>query len=205
MLTLDMDQRSPEWFKERAGNPGASNFTKIVTTKGEPSKQSVGYLHELVAEAITRETAPSYKSDIMDEGTNREDESLTVYEMINHVVVEKVGIVYPDEQKKYHCSPDGMIVNSVPKPYGLEMKNPLPKTQVKWLLDGKVPTEHITQCQGSMLVTGFERWDFMSYSPGLPSLIIPVKRDKEFIKKLEVELDKFCYALAATIQELKAK
>jgi hypothetical protein len=205
MIILDMPQLSDEWFAARAGNPGASNFKKIVTSKGEPSKQATDYLYELAAEAIKKVNHPSYKSDYMQEGSDREGESRGVYEMIKDVVVKEVGIVFPDEQKKYHCSPDGIIECSVPKPYGLEMKNPLPKTQVKYLLSGKLPTEYIPQVQGSMLVTGYDRWDFMSYSPGLPPLIIKVERDDKFINKLEKELDKFCYALAATIQELKAK
>ena len=56
-----------------------------------------------------------------------------------------------------------------------------------------------------MLVTGFHRWDFMSYCPGLDPLIVTVERDEKFIKKLAAELGKFCYALAATIKELKEK
>jgi hypothetical protein len=205
MITLEMEQLSEEWFLERAGNPGASCFKKIVTTKGEPSKQANDLLNQLVYEAIAGPETGGYMSGPMQVGIDRQTESKTLYELINDVVVTEVGIVYPDEQKKYHCSPDGMILNGVPKPYGLEMKNVLGKTQVKWLLDGKLPTEHFIQCQGSMLVTGFDRWDFMSYAPGIGPLIIPVKRDEVFIKKLSAELDKFCYSLAATIQELKAK
>ena len=40
MLVMDeIEQLSPKWFQEHAGIPGASSFDKIVTTKGEQSKQ----------------------------------------------------------------------------------------------------------------------------------------------------------------------
>jgi len=66
-----------------------------------------------------------------------------------------------------------------------------------------LPTDYFQQVQGSLFITGFERWDFMSYSPGLPPLIIPVYRDEPFIKKLKEELDRFCFELAGVIKKLK--
>ena len=203
MITLDMPQRSEEWFLERCGNPGASNFNKIVTMKGEPSKQGVGYMHQLAAEAITGKHEETYTSKNMKEGIEREPECRCLYEFIADVAVEEVGIIYPDEDKKYHCSPDGLIINGVAKPRGLEMKNVIPKTQVEYLLANRIPPVYYQQIQGSMLITGFDEWDFMSYSPGLPPLIISVKRDRQFIKKLKDELNKFVYALSAMIKELK--
>jgi len=199
MIIIECDQRSDQWFTEKAGVPGSSSFDKIVTTKGEPSKQRTGYMHQLAAEAITGKIEQGYTNAFMDEGTAREDESRGLYELIKGVTVEQVGFIYPDEEKKYGCSPDGLISRE----RGLEMKNPLPKTQVAYLLAGKIPTDYFQQVQGSLLITGFERWDFMSYVPGLPPFIIPVYRDEAFIKKLKEDLDRFCNELAGVIKKLK--
>jgi len=162
----------------------------------------------------------------MEEGTKREDESRALYEMIEGVNVSQVAVVYPDEQKRYLCSPDGIIFNGnallvnpqdysspvdekkvtyygEPKDWGLELKNVLPKTQIERLLDGKLPSEYFHQCQGSMFITGFNRWDFVSYSPGLPPLILKVGRNEKFISALARELDKFCLELAQMIREIK--
>ncbi len=201
MIILDMPQLSPEWFSEHAGKPGASSFNKIVTMKGEPSKQREGYLHQLAAEAITGKKEKTYMSAAMAEGIERENESRLLYELMEGVEVHQVGMVYPDEQKRYLCSPDG-LVNDLGKMHGLEMKNVIGKTQVAYLLKSKLPSEYFIQVQGSMLVTGFKRWDFFSYHPGLSPLHIKVKRDENFISKLAKELDTFCDQLALTIKKL---
>ena len=200
MIVMDqIEQLSPEWFAEHAGVPGASSFDKIVASKGAPSKSRQGYLYQLAGEAITGKKEAGYSSPAMDEGVNREQESRELYEMINKCEVEQVGMAYPDEQKKYLCSPDGLIERK----RGLELKNVIPKTQVQYLLDGKLPTKYFIQCQGSLLVTGCDAWDFMSYCPGMPPFIIQVERDEIFIQKLESELDSFVIELAGIIKKLK--
>jgi len=183
----DIEQGSPEWRALKAGIPSASNFDKICTTKGEPSKQSKGYMYELAAQVISDQIIESYTNQNMEEGKLREAESRKLYEMAHDVDVAKVAVVYQDEQKKYLCSPDG-IVNGK---YGLELKNPLPKTQVKYLL------------QGSLFITGFYRWDFQSYVPGMPLLAISVSRDETLITKLESELHTFVFELDGVIRKLR--
>uniref|UniRef100_A0A6H1ZG50 Putative exonuclease n=1 Tax=viral metagenome TaxID=1070528 RepID=A0A6H1ZG50_9ZZZZ len=199
MITVNIEQGSPEWFAEKAGKPSASNFDKIVTTKGEPSKSSIGYMYQLAAEAITGQVEHGYTNPNMEEGIRREEESRNLYEMMFDFAVKQVGFVYPDEQKKYGCSPDGIIENS----HGLEMKNVLPKTQVAYLLNGGLPTDYFQQVHGSMLVTGFGRWDFMSYSPGLKPFILHVERDEKFISKLKQHLDDFCGSLAMMVKKIR--
>jgi len=53
MITLDIEQGTEEWSKARLGIPTASCFDKLVTTKGEPSKQAQKYMWQLAAEKIT--------------------------------------------------------------------------------------------------------------------------------------------------------
>jgi predicted phage-related endonuclease len=199
MIILDIPQLSPAWFSEKAGKPGASSFHRIVSAKGERQKAYKDYLYQLAGEAITGVKEESYSNKNMQVGIEREEESRSLYELIYGVEVEQVGLIYPDESRKYLCSPDG-IVN---REWGLEMKNVIAKTQAKYLLNGKLPTDYSRQVQGSMLVTGFKTWHFMSYHPGMKPFILEVKRDEEFISKLRKELDSFCAELAMTINKLK--
>ena len=199
MIIIDCEQGSDEWFKEKLGKPSASNASKILTNEGKPSKQRDGYLHELVAESITGEMVETYKNNNMEEGSQREDESRNFYELIHGVEVRQVGVIYKDKSKEILCSPDGIVNDS----RGVEMKNPLPKTQVKYLLAGILPSEYYSQVQFSLYVTGFESWDFLSYSPGLKSLIIKVERDEKFLKALAIELKLFCEKLKETINKIK--
>jgi len=201
MITLDCAQLSDEWFSARAGNPGASSFDKIITTKGAPSKQAHLYMCELAAEAITGVKTEGYTNDAMQRGIELEPEAIEFYEFAKGVTVERVGLCYKDEDKKFHASPDGLIGED-----GLiELKCPMSKTHVSYILDGKMPTAYFQQVQGQLLVTGRKWVDFMSYYTGLKPFIIRVEPNKEFHKALSAQLDQFAYALAATIRELKGK
>jgi len=196
-----IEQGSDLWFEEKLAKPSASNASKIITNDGKPSKQQMGYMYQLVAEAITGQREETYKNANMIMGNEREEESRQLYEIIHSVKVEQAGVIYKDDKKEFLCSPDGIINNE----YGLELKNVLPKTQVKYLLDNKLPSEYFSQVQFSLYVSGFKFWDFLSYSPGLKPLIIRVERDKEFLKLLEIELKLFCEKLTETIEKLKEK
>ncbi len=198
MLRLDVKQGSPEWFTARAGIPGASCFDRIVTTKGEPSKQAKNYLYELAGERIVGAKMETYQNAAMQRGIEMEAEARALFQMIKDVEVEEVGICYPDEGKRYACSPDGLLQDA-----GLEIKCPLIHTHVGYLLAGTLPTDYTQQVQGSMLVTGFERWFFMSYYPGLPPLILKVNRDWKFTATLKIELEAFCEELDAVETRLR--
>jgi len=191
-------QGTDEWLQEKLGKPSASNASKIITNAGKSSKQRTDYLYSLTAEIITGQREETYKNANMDMGNDREDESRKLFEMIHGVEVQQVGVVYKDEEKKFLCSPDG-IINSE---YGLELKNVLGKTQVKYLLKNEVPSEYFSQIQFSLYVTGFKYWMFMSYTPGLRPLIIRVERDEPFLIKLKVELILFCEELEEIVTKI---
>ena len=197
MVILECEQYSEEWFTLRAGIPTASNFDKIVTTKGEPSKSAKNYLYQLAGEQITGVKTETYQNAIMQRGLEMEAEAKDLFRFALGEVKE-VGLIYPDEQKKYSCSPDGLLEDA-----GLEIKCPLIHTQVSYLLLNKLPTDYIQQVQGSMLITGFKKWWFMSYYPGLPPLILEIHRDEAFIEKLKKELDSFVNELVQITHQLK--
>lgn len=199
MIIVDLAQGSEEWLKEKLGKPSASNCSKIITNDGKPSKQREGYLYELAGEVITGSRVATYKNAAMEEGNNREQEAVDCFSLMKDVEIQRVGVVYRDEQKKYLCSPDGIIGGKV----GFECKNPLPKTQVKYLLDGGLPDEYFGQVQFSLFVTGFKKWEFWSYVPAMKPLHITVKRDEKFIAALEVELNKFVSDLETVVNKIK--
>jgi hypothetical protein len=196
----DIEQGSPEWFALKLGKPSASNMHKIIGSRGTISaKQREPYLYELAAERITGKAEEGYKSQAMEVGNAREQRSRSHYEFIHGVEVEQVGVVYKDETRKYLCSPDGLIDRA----RGLELKNVLPKTQIAYLFSGKVPTTYFVQVQASLFICEMDRWDFMSYCPGLKSLIIKVGRDSAFISKLKVAIDDFVDELEEVTEKIK--
>jgi len=198
MRIVECEQQSPEWFAVKRGVPSASSFNEIVTSSGESSKQALGYLYQLAAERVSGIRETCFSSAAMDEGVRREEESRLVYAMRREVEVVQVGFCL-DDFGRYGCSPDGLVGDD-----GLvELKNPSGKVAVEYLLAGKLPTAYIQQVQGQIFVTGREWCDFVSYYPGLPTLIVRVERDEEFRRKLEQALVTFCDTLDAVCITIK--
>ena len=199
MITLDIEQGSEAWFQARAGIPSASNLSKIITTKGEPSKQAEKYMHTLAIEAVTGTKEETYQSAAMARGVEMEAEARALYEMINDVQVEEVGFCFKDERKLYGCSPDGLIGDD-----GLiEIKCPSACTHCEYLLKGKLPSTYFQQVQMQLWVTGRKWCDFVSYFPGVRPLIVRVEPDLQFFSAMELELEKFCAKLADVVEKIK--
>lgn len=198
MITIDIEQGTQEWKDLRVGVPSASNFDKIVTMKGEPSKQAEKYIYELAGERITGVREEGYLNANMQRGMELEAKAREVYELITDLDVSQVGLCYPNEDKKYSCSPDGLVGDD-----GLiEIKCPIITTQVDYLLSKKFPSTYFQQVQGQLLVTGRKWCDFVSYYPGLKPLITRVERDEKFIEALASELEVFCSKIDEVVKEI---
>lgn len=200
MIVLEMEQCTPEWFAAKAGIPGASSFDKIFTKTGQVSKQRTDYLYQLAGERILGVCEETYSSPWMQRGKEMEDEWRDCFELVTGHTLKQVGLCYQDERKRCLCSPDSFVQG---EKTGVEGKAPMMKTQVKYLLSGTLPTEYFCQVQGSMHVTGFEHWYFVSYYPGLPPLIIKVGRDDVWIAKFARALDEFCDELDDITERLR--
>ena len=194
------DQKSPEWMAARAGNPGASSISKIITNSGEISKQRTEYLYQLAGEKITGKCEEGFQSQAMINGTEREAAARALFEMIYGVEVRQAALIYKDEFKLFHCSPDGLVGKNAL----LELKNPMLKTHVKYLLDGKLPSDYFGQCQMSLYVTERELCYFMSAYEGMPPFILEVRRDERYIALLAKALDDFAADLIKTVRKLEA-
>ena len=200
MIIENCEQGSIEWRQLKAGVPGASSFDRIITTKGELSAQRTEYLDELAREKILGSIEDDYASFAMREGLKKEAEARSLFEFITDKEAKQVGFVFKNESRNVGCSPDGMPENT-----GLEIKCPKLKAHTKYLCDKKLPTDYFIQVQGSMWVCDYDVWYFMSYYPGMPHLLLEVRRDDDFISKLEVAMAHFIRDLKKTHQELLDK
>ena len=197
MKIIDVEQGSQEWFQARAGIPSASNFDKIVTSKGEPSKQAQKYMYRLAGERITGMPEETYQNTAMARGVEMEGEARSYYELTTGQTVEQVGFCVADCGAG--CSPDGLVGDE-----GLiEIKCPSMAVHVGYLLDNKVPTDYFQQTQGQLFVTGRKWLDFISYYPLMRPLVVRIERDEVFIKKLESELKKFVEDLKTIVNKIK--
>lgn len=196
MKIINCEQGSLEWFEARLGIPSSSNFDKIITTAGKPSKQREKYMYRLAGESVSGVLEESYQNAAMLRGIEMEDEAKQLYTLITGNEVTEVGFCV---EEGYGASPDGLIAEKG----CLELKCPLVATHVGYLLANKLPTDYFQQVQGQLLVTGREWADFMSYSPGLKPMIVRVNRDETFINALKIELAVFCEELRVVIGKIK--
>lgn len=196
----EVEQGSPEWFELRKGLITASMFSTVLASGkgGGVSETRQKYLYQLAGEIITGNPTESYTNGHMDRGHVMEIEARDLYCLVNDCEVPQVGFITGDEGVGY--SPDGLRDDN-----GLlEIKSRLPHLQIELLLDGRVPSKHIYQCQGGLWVADREWLDFVSYSPGLPMFTKRVYRDKEIITKIKMGVAIFKEELTAVVDQIKS-
>jgi hypothetical protein len=186
MIVHDFAQQSPEWWAIRLGKPTASRFKDIYTSTGKSAAGADGYMYGLIAEQVAGKQLESYSNEWMTRGTELEPDARNYYQLVRDVEVQQIGFVTNDAGT-VGCSPDAL---------GLEIKCPAPHTHIKYLIDRKCPAEYVPQVQGSIWICEADHWDFMSYHPDLPPLIVRVERDDKYINGLSVEIDRFLEKMA---------
>ena len=199
MQIINCEQLSPEWFEARCGVPSASNFDKLITSKGLPSKQRERYMYKLAGEKVSGTVEETYQNAAMLRGIEMEEEARDLYTVVTGRTVTEVGFCISDGPFKYGCSPDGLVGDDG----SIEIKCPMAATHVGYLLANKLPTDYFQQVQGQLFVTGRKWTDFVSYYPGIKPLIIRVERDEVFIAALSIELIVFCKELETIINKIK--
>ena len=70
--------------------------------------------------------------------------------------------------------------------------------------DNKLPDAHKQQVHGCIVVTGLDRWDFLSYHPDMAHLLVTVERD-EYTEKLETALEEFTLKYAEFRKQILPK
>jgi len=167
------EQRTPEWWALRIGIPTASEFKKLVTSKGEPSKSADDYALRLAGEihANQAELDAWPGNTYTDRGRGLEERAVERYEFINDVQVERVGFITDDDMRMGY-SPDGLV-----NPEGLiEVKCLKAENHIKVLLYhlryDRCPSTYVMQPQGGLMICEREWCDLIFYHPHLPFLTI---------------------------------
>ena len=175
MIIHDVEQNSDEWLRLRCGIPTASEFAKIITSTGRPSKQIDAYARKLAAELYAGKPLDVYSNNYMERGHEQESEARDLYALTRGVAVAQVGFV-TDDSGSYGCSPDGLIDDDGM----LEIKTRKAEIQVETLASGSPPSENIAQMQGQMWICNRKWVDYISYHPDLPMFVFRVAFDQHF-------------------------
>ena len=201
MKLYRVEQGSADWYRLRLGKPTSSNFHRIVTPKGEPSKQAVKYLYRLVAERLLNETMDDEIGFVkwVEKGREEEPYAVKQFEFVNEIELELGGFVTSNDGR-IGASPDRIFKGHKES---LEIKSPAPWTQLQYLLEGP-DDAYIAQTQGHLLVGDeFEAVHFYSYNARTPPFHRVVLRDARFQNVLASALSAFCDTLDATTERAR--
>ena len=193
----DVAQYSEEYDRLKLGIPTSSHFHKIITPQGKPSKQWREYACFLIAERILQQKIDLYHSPAMERGLIVEAEAADWYEFDQDVTVRKVGFI-TDDNRTLGCSPDRLVGDD-----GLlEIKAPLPQTQVEYWISGEIHERFRPQLQGQLYITQ-RRWvDVVCWHDVLPKIVMRVEPDEKFIEALGRELKIFSYFIERVMEKI---
>jgi hypothetical protein len=136
----------------------------------------------------------------MERGLIVEAEAADWYEFDHDVTVQRIGFITDDEHTM-GCSPDRFVGDD-----GLlEIKAPLPQTQVEYWISGELSERFRPQLQGQLYITR-RRWvDILCWHDVLPKLVMRIEPDEKFIKALDRELRIFNYFVEGVMEKIRAR
>jgi hypothetical protein len=179
----ELEQGSLEWLNARCGLLTASEMKLIVTEKtmkAASNEKERAHLYELLAQRVTSYVEPHYISDDMLRGQEDEVRARLKYEELNGPV-DTVGFITNDKWGfTIGYSPDGLVGADG----AIEAKSRRQKFQVQTIIENlgedrgeTIPPEYLMQHQTGLLVAERKWIDFISYSGGLPMVVIRVWPD----------------------------
>jgi len=157
-----MIQGSPEWFAARMGKITSSRFGDVIAAPA--TKRYQNYQQELVDDLMG---VPHFGEDDKPwfrHGKEMEPEARSQYEWYmftkgHEAEVEEVGMIVHPKHDFISCSPDGVINGSK----GLEIKSRISHKAHLSSIKAGLPSNYKPQVQGSLWVSGFDEWDFISF------------------------------------------
>lgn len=196
-----LEQGSDEWLDARRGLITASVIGQLITPatiKAASNDKSRALIAQLAAERITGKSDSVFVNDDMMRGTLHEPIARDRYAEVNGVTVEQVGFMIRDEWGiRLGASPDGLVGEDG----GLEIKCPRAKGHIQTILSGEVPAHNMAQVQATLLVTGREWWDFVSFCAGLPMWTKRVTLDPKWRDAIITAATSAEHAIGSMVQQ----
>ncbi len=190
----DLEQGSEQWLQARCGLITASEMKLLITPtlKVADSEKTRVHLYELASQRISKYVEPHYVGDDMLRGMADEVDARMCY-AANCAPVKDVGFITNSKWGfTLGYSPDGLVgVDGL-----LECKGRRQKFQVQTIVENvwkdlcaSIPADYVMQCQTGMAVSERKWLDFISYSGGLPMVVIRVWPDPVITEALLTAAD----------------
>jgi len=197
-----IEQGSEAWLQLRLGKITASRITDVIAqVKSGEAAGRENYRIELVCERLTGKPTEGFTNAHMERGTELEPFARAWYEVEKGEFVKQVPFVDHPTIKNAGASPDGIIGEGL-----IEIKCPMAKTHIKYLLEDRVPAKYMPQMAWQMACTHSKWVDFVSYCPELPQdmqmFIKRYERDDAYIAELEAKVIEFDIEVEQVIARL---
>ena len=172
----EMEQRSDEWFEIKKGKASASRAQAI----GGNGKGLESYVLEIMAEYYSSAERDNYTNEHMQRGIELEPIAKQVYELENDCEIKEIG--FAEYNEYIGCSPDGLVG----KDGMIEIKCPSDKNYLDILVNEKIDSGYVWQCQMNMLILERKWCDLIFYNPNFKKsmYIKRLKADKKTHEKL---------------------
>ena len=196
-------QGSDEWFAMRLGKITASKISDVIA-KGRSGEavSRADYKLDLALERHSGIKTESVSTFHMQRGTELEPQARIEYELKTSTFVDQLDFVPHPTIEMAGASPDGLVGNGL-----IEIKCPMRKNHVRYLLSGKPPAVYIPQMAWQLACTGREWVDFVSYHPHMPDntklFISRYYRDEEYIAEIEEAVRKFDEDVNDVVRQLE--
>jgi hypothetical protein len=161
----DAEQRSDQWYKDRAGR-----ITGSIADAVQAAHNTASYSGTLFRLAVERITGEAEKESFtgtkaMKHGVAQEPKSRRAVEIKHQLLIRESGFL------KHHLlgigySPDGDADDFETL---IELKNPNSSTHMAYLEKGGIPTIYKRQCMHGLIVTGAPQVLFASYDDRIPN------------------------------------
>jgi hypothetical protein len=193
-----------------SGMKSVLDFTKVRTLKsgetrgGEAGEKRKTYFRMKLAELLTGIAVQDhYVSKDMLDGIEREPSARRAYELQSGVLVEEIGFALHDEIPRFGGSVDGLVDEG-----GLvEIKCPRAGTHLQWLLEGKLPDEHLPQVSAYLSITGRPWCDFVSWCPFVPKalqlMVVRIQSNPAMLDIIETAVRQFNAEVDEAIERLR--
>lgn len=204
---IETAQRSPEWFRARAGRlTGSAAADMLASVKTGEAAARRDLRVRLLAERLTGQPQEdTFVNAAMQWGTDHEADAFAAYEAASGHLVRRTGFL-AHTTLLAGCSLDGDVENFA----GIvELKCPKTATHLGYLDGGAIPARHLPQLTHNLWISGATWCDFVSYDPRLPAdlqlFISRLTRDEAAIRAYETKARAFLAEVERAVEALQTK
>ena len=160
MYKLDIEQKSFEWLKARAGNVTG---TSLGSALGTPAVQKT-LMYSLIADRMTEVQMNDLSTPAIDRGNELEPFAIRATQDETGIQFIETGLLLDDKYPRFSISPDGIVEEDGVIVGGIETKCPNSKKHVEYLMKNEIPKEYLHQVKAPFIMSDdVKYWVFASF------------------------------------------